>query len=315
MQLNSYFNMQASASFGIGGPGFSSGVGFNQLNALLQQLMSALQMTGGFRSPQGCRMASPHANFGGQPFCGQPFGNPGLSNFCGGFNQPNVNINIGGGFPQQNCGPMPQHCGPMPQPQHCHGPFGNQQPQGCNRGGGQIQQEGKGKPISYTTSGGYQVTVNKHDISIKDPNGNEVKHHGDPHENLNGKHLKDWEGKQRTVVLGDGTKITMTADGPHGVTQQTSIYDRNQNVQIANAKNEIEHASRNIFDTMRREQTQHDGEASVFTYNRQGDAMYYNVYNQAENGMVTRNFDWLGMVDGSSKKVTDMYDDKRLGHT
>lgn len=309
MQLNSsYLNFQASASFGVGSPGFGPGAGFNQLGALLQQLMSALQMTGGLGNPQGCRMASPFANFGGQQFGGQPLGgNPGLSNFAGGFQQPNININIGGGFPQQQCGPMPQN--------PCQGAFGPQQQMGCQRGGGQLQQEGEGKPISYTTRGGYQVTVNKHDISIKDPNGNEVKHHGDPHENLNGKHLKDWEGKQRSVVLADGTKITMTADGPQGVTQQTSIYDGKQNVQISNAQNKIEHASRNGFDTMAREMSQYDGETARFTYNQQGDAMYYNIYNQDANGAVTRNFDMLGKVNGMNGQVSDFYDDPRIGNT
>jgi hypothetical protein len=179
---------------------------------------------------------------------------------------------------------------------------------------GQLQQKGKGKPIAYTTRGGYKVSVNKHKVSVKDPNGNEVKHWGDPHENLNGKHLKDWKGKQRTMVLGDGTKITMSADGPKGVTKHTSIYDGGQNVQIQNAKNQIEHHSMNGMDTLMRELSQHDGETAAFTSNQQGDAMYYNMYNEAADGTFTRDFDWLGQASQGGP-VHDMYDDPRLKNT
>lgn len=209
----------------------------------------------------------------------------------------NVNINFGNQF----C--PPSQCG-------C-----------CNGGGrqmGQLCQDGKGKPITYTTSGGYQVTVDKHDISIKDPQGkNVLKHWGDPHENLNGKHLKDWEGKQRSVILADGTKITMTADGPHGVTQNTSIYDGRQNVQIANAQNKIEHHSYNPFDTMFREMNQYDGETALFRTNWNGAAVYNNIYNQDANFNVTNAYRQIGRTGGynNPNKVHDFYDDPRIGHT
>ena len=42
--------------------------------------------------------------------------------------------------------------------------------------------------------------------------------------------------------------------------------------------------------------------------------MYYNMYNQADNGMVTRNFDWLGQAQAGGP-VHDLYDDPRLKNT
>lgn len=315
MNIQSYASFQASAAFSSFSP-VGRGGGNSQMMALLQQMMTVLQSQLGMgRGPRGFCPAPPRPHFGGNNGqCGpQGFGgNPGLSNFCGGNGfggnglnlnlnglppNANVNINIGG----QQC--PPRQCGGQ-----LNGNFnmnGNMQ---CHGGKtGQLSQKGKGKPISYTTRGGYQVTVNKDKVSIKDAKGNEIRHRGDPHEDLNGKHIKDWKGKQRSIVLDDGTKITMSAKGPKGVTEHTSIYDGRQNVQINNKKNEIEHHSMNGYDTMQREMAQYDGETARFSTNRQGDAMYYNVYNEAQNGVITRMFDWLAQASGG--KVHDMFDD------
>lgn len=239
--------------------------------------------------------------FGGyqQPMnCGQsPFGQP---HWGGQGNNMNMNFNFGHQCPPSNCCHPPQH-------NHCHG---QQQ--------GQLKQDGKGKPISYTTSGGYQVSVDKHTITIKDPSGkNTVQHWGDPHEKLNGKHIKDWQGKDRTVVLGDGTKITMGADGPKGVTLNTSIYDGRQNIQIDNKKNEISHHSFNPFDTMFREMSQHDGETALFYTNHNGAGVYNNIYQEDKNFNISPLYQQLGRTGGYSNpsKVYDFYDDPTLKHT
>ena len=205
--------------------------------------------------------------------------------------------------------------------------FGHQSPQSrcccCNHGRrrgpeGRLSQKKDGKPITYKTRGGYEVSVNKHTISVKDPSGkNVLKHWGDPHENLNGKHLKDWQGKQRTVVLGDGTKITMTANGPKGVTLNTSIYDGRQNVQINNKKNRIEHHSFNALDTRFRELSQYDGETALFRTNSNGAGVYNNIYNEDKNFSVSRLYQQLGKTGGyhNPKKVYDFYDDPTLKHS
>lgn len=245
-------------------------------------------------------------SFGGG--CGLPGG------FAGGF----------GGF---GC-PSPAGQGAYGQPHWGGGPninfnfnFGHHCPpsQCCRQPGprprdGQLRQEQEGKPVEYTTSGGYKIRVDKHDIFITDPAGkNTVKHHGDPHEDLNGKHIKDWQGKQRTVVLGDGTKITMTADGPQGVTQGTSIYDGRQNIQITNASNKVTHHSFNSLDTLLRDLRQHDGETASFKTSCNGTGIYNNVYNEDSDFKITRLYQKLARGNGSA--VEDLFDDPNLAHT
>lgn len=208
---------------------------------------------------------------------------------------PGQNFNFGQCCPPQNCCP-------------------------CHRPQGQLSQEGgQGKPIEYKTSGGYTIRIDKHQIVITDPQGkNKVEHWGDPHENLNGKHIKDWQGKQRTIILEDGTKITMTAQGPQGVTESTSIYDGRRNVQIDNNNNKVTHQSMNPWDTMMRERRQYDGETSIFrTNDRTGVATYSNIYTQDSSFNITGSYQQLGRTGGyaNPSQVRDFYDDPRLGHT
>ncbi len=270
----------------------------------------------------------PMAGFGNQFPGGAPGGAAGYYAGGGGFGAQ------GGGFGTQFPGGGSPFGGQWGQQwgggSGCFSPgqnfnFGNQCcPSQCCPGqrppDGQLKQEGgEGKPIEYKTSGGYTIKVDKHTITVTDPKGkNTVEHWGDPHENLNGKHLKDWEGKQRSIILEDGTKITMTAQGPQGVTESMSIYDGRQNVQIDNNNNKITHRSLNQYDTMKREYQQYDGETSIFrTNNRTGVATYSNIYNQDSAFNVTRSYQQLGTTGGyaNPKQVNDLYDDPRLAHT
>lgn len=265
------------------------------------------QGAGCYPPPQGHHFGGPQfGGYGCAPNFGSPF-------------QPQPPSPWGGGWGQQFGGGH-----------DCYGPgqgfpFGNQCPPSsccppCRPPQGQLcQQGGEGKPIEYKTSGGYTVKVDKHTITVTDPQGkNNVQHWGDPHENLNGKHIKDWEGKQRSLILGDGTKITMTAQGPHGVTESMSIYDGRQNVQIDNNQNKITHHSMSPWDTMLRERRQYDGETAIFRTNDQtGAATYSNVYTQDNNFQVTHAYRQLGSTGGYSNpsQVQDFYDDPRIGHT
>ena len=50
--------------------------------------------------------------------------------------------------------------------------------------------------VWYESSGGYCIGIMR-TITIVDPlRMNTVQHWGDPHENLNGKHIKDWGGAE-----------------------------------------------------------------------------------------------------------------------
>lgn len=291
---------------GIGGGLFGAGIG-----ALLGGVF------GGHQSGHHCHHQHPsHQHCGSYPpMHGHHFGGP----HFGGYHCPGNYGHHHHGAPHWHGG---GHCSPNYNFGHCHrGPQHHAchcRPCHGHRPEGQLCQKGKGKPISYTTSGGYKVNVNKHTITITDPNGkNVLKHWGDPHENLNGKHLKDWEGKQRSIVLGDGTKITMTADGPHGVTRNTSIYDGRQNVQINNDKNQIKHHSFNPWDTAMREARQYDGETSIFRTNRNGAAIYNNIYTEDKNFGINYQYKAIGRTGGynNPSKTYDFYDDPRLRHT
>lgn len=187
------------------------------------------------------------------------------------------------------------------------------------------QDGGAGSPITYVSGGGYTVKIDRHTITITDPIGrNTVQHWGDPHENLNGKHLKDWagasgwDGSRRSVLMGDGSKITMTATGPHGLVGQTSIYDDGTNVQFVNASNLVVHHGIDPIDAQTRDDAQHDGETALFeTSAVTGIATYTNIYN--EDAVFNRMpFDVpLGTTGGCANpnQVNDLFDDPRLGHT
>lgn len=179
--------------------------------------------------------------------------------------------------------------------------------------------------IRHVTGGGYTVLVHQHTVTITDPVGrNTVQHWGDPHENLNGKHIKDWgggpqwEGKHRTLLLGDGSKITMQALGPHGVTQWTSIYDGNAHVQIDNCRSEIVWRGNDAVETAQMEQAQYDGEAATFVTDAQtGVATYSNLYNEDEDFNRVDTPQPLGTTGGfdNPNQVNDLFDDPRLAHT
>lgn len=182
-----------------------------------------------------------------------------------------------------------------------------------------------GAPIEIVTGGGYAIRIDLHQIVATDPIAmNKVEHWGDPHENLNGKHIKDWggepewHGSRRSLILGDGTKITMASTGPQGVVLETSIYDGNRNFHIDNCSNAIVHQSVDQGDTDQRERAQFDGETATFeTDTMLGTAVYTNAYDEDEAFDVVE-LDWpLGETGGyaNPNQVTDFYDDPRLGHT
>ena len=236
----------------------------------------------------------------------------------------------GGGFPQYP--PQGGYPGSFPPGGGWNNGFppGNQSfpPQyGTGNPGGQLSQSKPGEPISYRTSGGWNVKVNGDKVIVTDPSGKQkVENSGDPHEYVNGKWVKDWEGKQRSLVLPDGTKITMGATAPNGVVTNTSIYDGDQNIQIKNAGNEITSRSFNPYDTRMREAYQYDGETARISYNRDGGINYTNMYTQDENFGMRSNYKDIASTSNpkwwerpfmpfggiGQQRTRDFYDDPRL---
>lgn len=185
--------------------------------------------------------------------------------------------------------------------------------------GGFWTQASPGTEIRVETHGGYTVRIDRHQIIVTDPIGtNKVEYWGDPHENLNGKHIKDWETDRRTLLLGDGTRITLHAQGPQQVVEHTSIYDGQNNLQVDNTNNFVVHASTSLADTLCREREQHDGETARFvTDAATGIARYDNLHIEDDDFVITPTNVPLGTSGGYTNptQVNDYYDDPRLGHT
>ncbi|MDN5923533.1 MAG: hypothetical protein L0H70_00880 [Xanthomonadales bacterium] len=182
-----------------------------------------------------------------------------------------------------------------------------------------------GKPIKFVTSGGYTIDVNLDSVTITDVIGlNKVVYSGDQHEYLNGKHIKDWGGEatwdddRRSLILGDGTKLTLTSRGHPDLIQTTSIYDGHENLQIDNRCNAITHHAVDPMDAQQRDQAQYDGETALFeTDATLGTATYSNAYNEGQN-FNTSNIEYpLGNTGGyaNQSQVRDLYDDPRWSHT
>lgn len=191
--------------------------------------------------------------------------------------------------------------------------------------GGGDDPTGTPQPLHYVTDGGYTIKVDFHTVTITDPAGkNTIQHWGDPHENLNGKHIKDWgggpqwHGLHRTVLLGDDSKVTMEARGPHAVTQWTAIYDGDSHIQFDNCRNQISWQGNDYAETGQLERTQYDGEtASFITDPGTGVARYDNLYNEDESLERVDTPTPLGTTGGlaNPNQVNDLIDDPRLAHT
>lgn len=182
-----------------------------------------------------------------------------------------------------------------------------------------VQPSTAGEPLRVDSGGGWRILIDRHTITLTDPLGrNTVQMWGDPHENLNGKHLKDWWGERRSVILGDGTKVTMEAAGPHGVVVLTSIYALDGNLQFDNVSNTVLHQSQNSVDTRLRESTQYDGETACFnTHPGSERALFENVYEEWSDFERAPGREVLGSTGGATNpnQVNDYVDDPRLAHT
>lgn len=190
---------------------------------------------------------------------------------------------------------------------------------------GRLSQGVASTPIQFVTAAGFTVSVDRHTIANQDPlEMNMVQHWSDPHENLNGKHIKDWAGSpgwtenRRTVLIDGGAKITMVSAGPQAVVLTPSIYDGHQSVQIDNNTNTIAHYSTDAVVTADRDAAQYDGETVRFTVDMiTAIASYTNVYNEDEAFTKAVFNIPLGVTGGCANPTltNDYYDDPRLGRT
>lgn len=189
--------------------------------------------------------------------------------------------------------------------------------EGIFRTGFELPPEPAGTRIRYITQSGFLVQIDKYTITIQDPWAmNSYQSWGDPHENLNGKHIKDWgglagwDGSRRTILIDGGAKVTMDSAGPTSVVRLTSIYDGQQNMQIDNATNTILHQGIDAADTTAREAAQYDGETARFTVDTvTGIALFDNVSNEDSNFTVVPFAVPLGSTGGCANpgQVNDYF--------
>lgn len=198
---------------------------------------------------------------------------------------------------------------------------------------GRLTQNAPGGMLEYSSSDGIaNIKVDEHTITVTVMEEFTVQHWGDPHENLSGKHIKDWDGDRRTLLLQNGVKITMHAAGPHDLVETMTIYEGSQRHQISNVGNVIMQSCDEDADTTRIEAEEADGETAHMAVLPRAalsaNTMYYqNVYTEVagEGGVMERTFApvplgeafdaFITELGTTVRQVNDYYDDQRLGHT
>lgn len=189
-----------------------------------------------------------------------------------------------------------------------------------------LDEREEGELLSFVTSGCWTIKVDHHTITVTDwLERNTVQTWGHPHENLNGKHVKDWLGTRRTLLFPgrDGDVIlTMDATGPHGVVTRTSIYDDGKIRVIANDTNTLTFSSDDPSVVAAHEAAEADGETARITPLRCEVVSWDNEYTQEEDdtGAPLEKEPTpapLGTTGGTRnpRQVNDLYDDPRLAHT
>lgn len=137
------------------------------------------------------------------------------------------------------------------------------------------------------------------------------------HENLNGKHIKDRFGVNRTILHPNGLKITCVFSGLDASANMTgiTIYDGAIVHHINTITNQVEYSenNQNFADVTDANET--DGETS--TYEVVGEMLYFfNTYTENELGSkVIERVDLGSLNSINPNQVNDLFDDPRLGHT
>ncbi len=184
----------------------------------------------------------------------------------------------------------------------------------------------------YQSGGGVTIKINRGNIEgltitltdVSYPNQityqlwgitDESEQYATMHENLNGKHIKDRMGSNRTIFFPDGTKLTCVAAGPNKSVTAISIYD-GPNVHHLNITcDKVEYSGSDETIAKRLDAIQPDGETSTYELTSTG-LMFYNIYTEDTPGNKVEQRINLGSLNNDNpKQVNDLYDDPRLAHT
>ncbi len=142
------------------------------------------------------------------------------------------------------------------------------------------------------------------------------------HENLNGKHLKDWFGTTRSFIFPDGCKITYAISSIDKRTVSISIHDTDESHYFnGRCDASVEKGNTLIYSSTDKsigkliDEALPDGETGTLRDTGTG-VLFLNIYTEEEAGKKTEKELPLGQtVHDEPKRVDDLYDDARLGHT
>lgn len=194
---------------------------------------------------------------------------------------------------------------------------------------GRLTRIGSGGGYRLTTTGGWTILINGTTLTITNPSGRDNYEMwgsgsgGTGHENLNGKHIKDNMGGARTILLPDGTIVTVllsTVPGTNTI-NSFSIYDGDQSHRLTSSPDGNGNPNTVIMSAgLRRagERAEADGETCRILDTPTG--MYYeNIYIQSvpDAQPVPQEAVPLGRTGGPANpnQVNDYYDDPRLSYT
>ncbi len=182
------------------------------------------------------------------------------------------------------------------------------------------------KGYKYTTSGGNTITISGTTVTLTYKESPSVEFWADEgvafHENLNGKHIKDWLGSTRSFIFPDGCKLTYAMKIGDLSMVSISIFDGDE-VHFFNARcgNSVEGKNTLIYSDVNKEvakwidNAQPDGETATLRVTDTG-KLYLNIYTEDEPGKKVEKEVPLGSTsDANPKQVNDLYDDPRLAHT
>ncbi|WP_126971921.1 hypothetical protein [Gynurincola endophyticus] len=137
------------------------------------------------------------------------------------------------------------------------------------------------------------------------------------HENLNGKHIKDRFGKNRTVIFRDGTKMTYASPAPwyFGGVTAISIYDADIVHHFNMTCFSLEYSTVNGLAAKNLEAEQPDGETSTYDITESG-LLFYNIYTEETPGNKVEKIEKLGSLENANPNlVNDFFNDPRLSYT
>jgi len=195
---------------------------------------------------------------------------------------------------------------------------------------GRLSQPVAKGPYRLKTQGNWSLVIQGTTLTVNNPTGT-VKYEiwgvgsgGTGHESLNGKHLKDMFGGARTILLPDGTIITVGISAPAGLNTigQFSIYDGDQSHRLTTYPDSAGNPNTLEMSVLLRragEAAEPDGETCRILDTPSG-AYVENIYQQsapADGQPVPQSATPLGRTGGPDKpnQIDDYFDDPRLGHT